>query len=172
MSEELFQHSLNENSRKNLPQEQNSNELLEFEELVEALPKEERKIFRELIFALQDRTSWQGLLPPPEVLKKYNEAVGDGAESIFRIAERKLVMAEKQAEHRMEIEKKAVARQQRQADWGMTFAFLICLTFIIISGIIILQGHDVAGTLLGTIDLIGLATVFILGKRYQNQYPA
>jgi hypothetical protein len=39
---------------------------------------------------------------------------------------------------------------------------------LITAGILIWHDHDVAGTVLGTLDLIGLAAVIIPGRRNQD----
>lgn len=100
-------------------------------------------------------------LPPPEMLKVYNEAVADGAERILR-------MVELQADHRMEKEKIDTSEHHKHEARGMTYAFRICMAFLVISALLIWYGHDLAGTALGTLDLIGLTAVFILGRRFQK----
>lgn len=107
------------------------------------------------------RSMWSGPTPPPEILAKYNEAVPDGAERILR-------MAEKQSEHRMECEKKVISTELNQSGRGQNYALIVVLAVLCASFWLINTGHDTAGTVLGSIDLVALATVFIVGKYMQK----
>jgi hypothetical protein len=51
------------------------------------------------------------------------------------------------------------------AQRGQLFGFLIAMLFLGASTAVVLAGHDVAGTILGTIDLVALVTVFVVGRR-------
>jgi uncharacterized membrane protein len=163
MAEELIpQQQPEQEKQQELPTTEIPKELQEFEELLEDLPEENRSAFRALIFAIEQRTSWRGPLPPPDKLKEYNDAVPDGAERILKTAE-------KQAEHRMAMEKQAIPEDQRQSRHGQHFAFIIALSFLIVSGLLIWDGHDAAGTVIGTVDLVALCVAFIAGRRNQNR---
>lgn len=166
MSKENIQHKSSQegDGKQNLPQDQTSTELQQLEELIEVIPEEKQKIIRSLIFSIEERTFWHGPLPPPKTLKEYNEVVSDGAEKIFE-------MAEKLADHKMDIQKTDIHEWYKQGARGMTYAYRICLAFLIISAILVLQGYELAGTLIGTVDLIGIVTAFILGRRNQNRNP-
>ncbi len=57
-------------------------------------------------------------------------------------------------------------RQETYLAWaGLASALIIALAFLAISTWIILSGNPVPGTILGTVDIVGLVTVFISGKR-------
>jgi uncharacterized membrane protein len=96
---------------------------------------------------------WHGPLPPPKVLKAYNDAIPHGAERI-------MVMAEDQLAHQHGVEKKELFQSAR----GQLFAFIIAIVFLIASAFLIFTGHEMAGSVLGTVDLVALATTFIAGK--------
>src|SRR5213592_1328991 len=66
---------------------------------------------------------FSGPLPPPEVLTKYNEAVPNAAERI-------LVLAERQAEHRQKLEAKVIASNTFNQTLGSIFAFILGLAAI------------------------------------------
>lgn len=164
MAEEpLQQPPTGENEKQqSLPQEQINKELQKFKESIEDLPEEIRSAARALIVAFEQRTSWRGPLPPPDKLKEYNEAVQNGAERILQ-------MAERQAEHRMAMERQVIPEDQRQSRYGQVFALIIALAFLVVSGLLIWDGHEVSGTILGTVDLVALCTAFIFGRKGQGR---
>lgn len=48
-------------------------------------------------------------------------------------------------------------------DWaGIVSGWTIAIAFLIVSAVVIMSGHEVGGTVLGTVDLVGLVTVFVL----------
>lgn len=107
-------------------------------------------------------TSHSGPLPIPEDLSEYNNIIPNGADRI-------MAMAEKQQQHRIDLEKKVVGRQTFQSQLGQIFGLLIGLGAIGMGGYCTLQGHEIAGSILGTGGLTGLVSVFVLGKRAQKQ---
>ena len=60
--------------------------------------------------------SYSGPLPPPVLLRGYDEIVENGAERIFR-------MAEQQAAHRQELERMLLGGQDRRASRGQWLGF-------------------------------------------------
>jgi hypothetical protein len=53
-------------------------------------------------------------------------------------------------------------RQEVYLAWvGMITAFTLALAFLGVSAWLISTGHEVSGTILGTVDLVALTTVFI-----------
>lgn len=100
--------------------------------------------------------SFSGPLPPPEVLAHYSDCIPDGADRILR-------MAEAQQQHRMSLERFAL-----RSDWARSFAglvagLIVALLFLYVSWDLISTGHDLAGTALGTVDIVALVGVFIYG---------
>lgn len=79
-------------------------------------------------------------------------------------ANRILTMAECQTSHRIQLESIVVKGDDRRANWGLVTGFTIGIVIIILSFILVLKGHDTAGTILGTTDLIGLVGVFVYGR--------
>ncbi|MBN8781791.1 MAG: hypothetical protein ABS85_04515 [Sphingobacteriales bacterium SCN 48-20] len=102
--------------------------------------------------------SWKGPLPHPQTLKEYNDCFEAGAKTVFDLAKW-------QSDHRMQIED----RELDQSNQGQHYAFIIAMAFLLVSGFLIWNGNEVAGTILGTVDLIGLVSVFIIGKRRANR---
>ena len=65
-------------------------------------------------------TSFEGPIPPPQVLQQYNSIVPGAAERI-------LLMAEKQSDHRMDLEKRVVYSNVKKSYVGMGLATVIAL---------------------------------------------
>jgi uncharacterized membrane protein len=106
--------------------------------------------------------AWQGPLPSPEALSKYNDAVPGAAERI-------LSMAEKEMEHRHQKEDKAIKYSGRLMVFSTLLAFL-CV--IVLGGVLcyaIYVGSNTAAiaTAIGTIAaVVGL---FTFGKAKQSE---
>lgn len=86
--------------------------------------------------------TYSGPLPPPDDLKKYNEAAPDAAERIIK-------MAENEQQHRHDKEKKAIdisAKFERQGQW---FGFIISIVSLIGGFIMIYFDKTGIGTLFG-----------------------
>jgi uncharacterized membrane protein len=94
---------------------------------------------------------FSGPLPPPQLLKGYNEAFAGCAERI-------VAMAERQSEHRQSLETTVVESNCRAQSRGQWFAFILAL--VVISGGVYLlaQGKSVQGfsaIILAVASLIG-----------------
>lgn len=69
-----------------------------------------------------------------------------------------------QLKHRRRIETANVVL----AFFGPILGFVVVLAFLFTAAWLIDRGHSVEGTLLGTVDLVGLATVFVVGVRQRR----
>lgn len=124
-------------------------------------PQQKEDILRSLSITLIRESSHSGPLPDGETLIKYNSVIPDGADRIMK-------MAEKQQEHRMTIEKKAITSQFRQSNLGQWFGLVIgivgigCGTFLAYSGATTVGGIVAGGT------VVSLVSVFVIGKRIQQ----
>lgn len=98
--------------------------------------------------------SFSGPIPPPQILKGYNDLVPDAAERILR-------MAEKQSEHRMELERKVIAEQQRQSARGQKIAAVLSVLLIVAAVYAIYEGaYKIAGTIFA-VTLIMVVGMFV-----------
>ncbi|HGW2956440.1 TPA: DUF2335 domain-containing protein [Raoultella ornithinolytica] len=126
-------------------------------ELVENPVVLERLLERPQIRAIVSRTVFSGPIPPPSMLREYNEIVRDGAERI-------MARSEKEQAHRHDMQSKSILGNISKDKRGQWMAFTITIAILIIATIFAWKGNTVfAGTLI-TIDLIGLASVFIMGR--------
>lgn len=111
-----------------------------------------------------------GPLPDPQTLAEYNAIIPHAAERIF-------AEFEEQGKHRRSLELLVVKGQLTQSNRGQNFAFIITVSFLIVSGSLIYLGHEWAGGSLGLASLTSLVAVFLTGKDYQksnlkNKNPA
>lgn len=127
--------------------------------ILENLPE---STVKELLIALSIKKSWTGPLPPPDSLQDYNSVIANGAERIFQ-------RSEKQSDHRMELEKLAISTELRQSGRGQHYGLIIALAFFIGAVFLAYTGHDTTGLVLGTVDILGLVSIFVYGKNEQKQ---
>ena len=100
--------------------------------------------------------SWHGPLPPPAALRSFEEVVPGSAERI-------LAMAEKQADHRIAMEKNIVKGDFRLRYAGLAVGTVLSLVAILGGMYLISLGHELVGGSLIGIHVVGLAAVFVLG---------
>lgn len=117
----------------------------------------ERLLDRPKVMALFSRTVFQGPLPPPSMLREYEEIVPGAAE---RIIER----SEREQYHRHSVTEKAVDGAIGKDKRGQWMAFTITMVVLIIAAVFAWKGQTVFAGALVTIDLIGLASVFAIGR--------
>jgi uncharacterized membrane protein len=101
-----------------------------------------------------------GPLPSPEDLARYDMVLPGCAERILR-------MAEANSAHRHRIEQMAVGGNVTAQLRGQIFAFVLALAILGLAGWLFHIGREIAGVGLVLIEIGGLATVFITGKRQQ-----
>ncbi len=102
-------------------------------------------------------TMHSGPLPPASELAEYDRLIPGGADRL-------MILVEKQASHRMEIEKHVIWCQQQQAVRGQLFAMLIVMFGFVLTGYLSIQGHDtVASVVVGT-GIVGIISVIATGK--------
>jgi uncharacterized membrane protein len=108
------------------------------------------------------RVEYSGHIPPPAVLKEFDQIVPGAANRI-------IVMAEKQQEHRHDLERVAVRSGSRDSIAGVGAATLISVGFLSLAGYAIKLGYTGTGVILGAIDIVALASAFIYGTNSQRQ---
>ena len=79
-----------------------------------------------------------------------------------------MVMAEKQTDHRINIETTVVTNQQKQSTVGQYFALVITIAGLVLSGFLILNNHDTAGSAIGVATIGSVAVAFITGRTKQR----
>ncbi|MDN4164742.1 DUF2335 domain-containing protein [Cytophagales bacterium LB-30] len=132
------------------------------EKALNEMSPESRVVIKELIHeSHHSASSFSGPIPPPELLKGYNEVVKDGAERILQ-------MAEKQSNHRIQLENHAVREELKQSRLGQIFGFTLGLIGMLLASALAFYGHETIAGIFGTTTIIGLVTVFVIGKKSQQ----
>lgn len=130
------------------------NEVEEVIDKVEKLPEDKRQI------VYQKLEIYQGDLPHPDILKGYNELYPEAAQKIIDngIAE---------TEHRRSMERRYLQGQINDKKLGQTLGFIIAV--LIISGgvYLIMNDHQITGTIMTGISAIGVIGLFT-GNSNQN----
>ncbi len=108
-----------------------------------------------------EASSWRGPLPPPSALQSYEEVLEGSANRILK-------MAEKQTEHRISMESTTLKGRFTRNYWGLAAGFVLS-AMVIGGGIYVISlGHDWAGGILISVNLVGLASVFVLGSNFRR----
>ena len=123
---------------------------------------------RQQIVEARVSASFSGPLPHPNILAQYNQAVPNGAERI-------IAMTEKQSDHRMGLENRALHADIVRSYFGVVAGLAIAVFALYISYRLIDGGHETAGVLLGSIDIASLVGVFVFGtisRRWERKEAA
>jgi len=105
-------------------------------------------------------SSFSGPIPPPEIIRGYDEVVPGAADRIIS-------MAEKQSEHRQRMEEIMIRAESRDGLLGICFAFALGLGCIIVAAIVVILVPKSAGAIFGSLlGITGIGTIiatFITG---------
>ncbi len=107
-------------------------------------------------------TMQSGPIPPPEALEYYNRIVPGAAERI-------IIMAEKQSEHRRSIESVVIRAGARDSLLGIISGFLLGCFSIATAVYMVSLGQSLQGTIFGGIGIVSLAGVFVYGTRSRRE---
>src|SRR5438046_6994388 len=98
------------------------------------LQKRKNKNPRSLI----TREFFEGPIPPPSLLRQYEEVFPGAAERI-------VTMAEKQSAHRQKLESDVISSDISNEKRGMNYSLMITLILMVIGAILIYLNRDTAG---------------------------
>lgn len=108
-------------------------------------------------------SEFSGPLPPPEILAKYEDVYPGAAKTIFQ-------MAEKQSEHRRNMESENLRLAARDSSRGSTFGFIIAISGIL-SGLAIVYlnpssaANAIGGSIVSGGSLVAIIQTFVSGSR-------
>lgn len=105
---------------------------------------------------------FSGPLPHPELLREFDEVVPGCAKDIIQ-------MTLDQGNHRRNMERIVINGQVNDSRRGQLLGFSIGIVALLVSGFLIYTGHDLAGGALGTVDIVGLVAVFVIGQNQQKK---
>jgi uncharacterized membrane protein len=106
--------------------------------------------------------NWSGPYPPPDLLRGYEDVLPGSANRIIS-------MAERQQDHRHELEKTTVVGASKRAWWGLWLGFAISVIVLVLGTVTILLGYPWAGGTVMGVDVVALAGVFVVGQRQQSK---
>jgi uncharacterized membrane protein len=98
-----------------------------------------------------------GPLPHEKTLEGYDRIVPGSANMIF-------TEFEQQGRHRRDLEFYTITWGNYRSFAGLACGLIVTLSFLIVSYLLIKGGHGWEGTVLGTLDLVGLVAVFVYGS--------
>lgn len=101
---------------------------------------------------------YEGPIPPPGMLEKYNQIVPGSAERIIK-------MAEEQSEHRRYLEKKVIASDTRNSFLGIMCALIISLGVLFIAYSALKSNQPTAGVFISALGISSIVGTFIYGTR-------
>lgn len=111
---------------------------------------------------------FSGPMPPPALLRHYEEICPGSADRMLR-------MAEQEAEHRRKTETTVVEaqinhynRQFTEARSGQVCALIITLAALAGGVYTAIQGHEIAGGVIGVGGIGGIVTTFVFGRRSRD----
>ncbi len=104
--------------------------------------------------------SFRGPLPPPHILRQYNEIVPGSAKRL-------LEEAWTQGSHRQHLERTVIEGGAKRAHRGLTLGFVSFVLLLVAAFVLVLTGHDTAGIAFIGIDVAGLVGSFIFGSLRQ-----
>jgi uncharacterized membrane protein len=100
--------------------------------------------------------SYSGPVPPPDILRQYDQIVPGAAARI-------LAQAEAQTQHRIELEKKVTTSDISRSYWGLGIGATLGFVGLVGGCLVAILGHDTAGATIAGTSLTALAAVFVYG---------
>lgn len=106
--------------------------------------------------------SFQGPIPPPVIMEQYEDIYPGSVDRI-------LAMAERQAAHRMDLERTVVRCDKRDSLLGLIFGFVLGLASIAGGVYCISNGNQISGSVVGGLGVTGLVSVFVYGREQRRK---
>lgn len=114
--------------------------------------------------ALQiEKNHHEGPIPSPQALSEYEEVLPG-------IADRIMSMAEKNAEHLRKKEQSLVDNHYQDKTSGRRYGFTLILIAFLVTWIAIERNMPYLAALIGGTTVLGIATIFILGKKANTKH--
>lgn len=107
-------------------------------------------------------SAFRGPLPPPEILREYDQILPG-------LAERVVTMAENQSRHRQDVEKSVISTRNRNETLGQIFGFILALVIAGGSIWLIFMGKKIEGLATIIAEIASLAGIFIYARRKQQK---
>ncbi|MCT0229362.1 DUF2335 domain-containing protein [Synechococcus sp. CS-1324] len=99
-------------------------------------------------------SSWEGPLPHPDILAKYNQVISNGADRV-------MAMAEKEQTHRHDLEEKITNSVSSENSRGQWFAFIIACASLCLAAYLFAVGKNSIAVCMVLGDFLIIAGAFI-----------
>lgn len=157
--------NLSKKEQMNIEDPDNRRKLEEDEtEVAEAVGAETAEAVREVVVEAM-RGEFRGPIPPPSIIKGYEEVVAGSADRIIK-------MAENQAAHRQEMERKMIRDDSRDSLLGIIFAFILgigCIIAAVVMVVLVPQNAGaIAGSVIGVTGIGAITTGFIRSAKGES----
>jgi uncharacterized membrane protein len=114
-----------------------------------------------------------GLLTDPRSLAEYEQAVPGAGKAIL---DKFFEQTTREIEHRHAIEREAMEQERehgqallKQGDRGQWLGLTVALAGFALVGYVSYLGHPVTAAVIGSLDILGLVSVFIYGRHKQAE---
>jgi uncharacterized membrane protein len=114
------------------------------------------------VLVFVEGVSFVGPLPPPELLGAYDKILPG-------LAERIVLMAEKEQSQRHELGDRILKIESRNSLWGLIFAFVIGMTGIVGGLVVAASGVPWPGAVVSGAALASLVGTFVYGTRSRRE---
>lgn len=132
---------------------------------IEAVEEETVEAVKEVVIKAM-KEEFSGPIPHPDTIRKYEEILPGAADRIIS-------MAERQALHRQEMERKMITAESRDGLLGVVFAFMLGIGCIIAAVIMVClvpkSAGVIAGALLGVTGIGSITSNFIRSARSNRE---
>jgi uncharacterized membrane protein len=106
--------------------------------------------------------SYSGPIPPPELLRQYNEIIPG-------LAERIVGQAERQTNHRIELEKTVINSDIKRSWAGLIIGGMLAFFVTGAGALLVHNGHDGAGAWITGGGLASVVGVFVYGTQQRRK---
>ena len=125
--------------------------------ILDAVPESKKKEVKKALMIIRSEM-YSGPIPPPEALARYEEIQSGAADRILK-------MAEKQQEHRMALETKAIGGQVDQSKRGQLFGFILVFVCIAVAVIFAVYfGMTAFAVTFLCVTMVSVVGLFVTGK--------
>lgn len=111
--------------------------------------------------------TWQAPLPPPAALRELEAVVPGVAERIVKAWEDEMTHRRSTDHREMTVGERLAQSHIDQAKLGLWCGFAVVIVAMLIALVLGLTGHDALAGVIGGLDLVGLAAVFVFRQRQQ-----
>lgn len=132
------------------------------QEILKKIPAYLLPEIRALLVAIKtEHHTYKSPLPEPSELERYDTIRPDFAERIMK-------MAEKAQDHTQKMQKFALIGELIQSIMGQVFGLIIVIAAFISSIYLALHGETLIGSVLGSVTLGSVVSIFVLRKRLKD----